>query len=46
MHSGKLDSAKVYFDAIMIIDLKYKVEMYITDTYTKYTQLVLLKMTI
>ena len=28
MHSGKLDSAKVYFDAIMIIDLKYKVEMY------------------
>ena len=43
MYSGKLDSAKIYFDASMIIDLKYKETMYIADTYANYAQLALFK---
>ena len=39
MYSGQLDSAKVYFDRSMIIDLKVKDSMHIADTYANYAQL-------
>ena len=43
MYSGQLDSAKVYFDRSMEIDLKVKDSMYIADTYANYAQLALFK---
>lgn len=43
MYSGNLDSAKIYFDSSLVIDLKYQEKMHIADTYANFAQLAIFK---